>query len=252
MLQKKVFGLIGNNLGNTFSKDYFTQKFNANKLPHIYENFSVSSIEAIEDIFKINDLAGLNITKPYKESVIPYLDELAPSASDCSAVNCIEILSNGKRIGHNTDRFGFQKSLLNFIGSNRNMNALVIGDGGAAKAVISSLNILDLNLLQVTRKPNLQAKQIAYASLKPSIIAEHLLIIQCTPVGMFPQEMDLIPLPYEGIGSDHYCYDLIYLPAKSSFLLAAEKNGAKIKNGLEMLHLQADEAYHIWMNQETF
>ncbi len=251
-MQKKVFGLIGNNLGNTFSKDYFTQKFNSNNLPYSYENFSIPSIEAIENIFKTNDLAGLNITKPYKETVIPYLDALAESASACAAVNCIEILPNGKRIGHNTDRLGFQNSLLNFIGSNRNLKALVFGDGGAAKAVISCLSKLEIPFLQVTRKETLQAHQIAYHSLSENVIAKHLLLIQCTPVGMFPNEMELLPIPFNGIGSEHYCFDLIYLPAKSNFLLAAEKYGAKIKNGLEMLHLQADEAYHIWMNQETF
>lgn len=251
-MQKKVFGLIGNNLGNTFSKDYFTQKFISNNLPYTYENFSIPKIEDVNKIFKIQGLAGLNITKPYKEAIIPYLNELASSAANCNAVNCIEILANGKRIGHNTDRFGFQSSLLNFIGSNRNFKALVIGDGGAAKAVISSLNELGISFSQVTRKKLTAPYQINYSNLTTALVAAHLLIIQCTSVGMFPHEMELLPIPFDEIGSTHYCFDLIYLPAKSSFLVASEKHGAKIKNGLEMLHLQADEAYHIWMNQESF
>jgi shikimate dehydrogenase len=193
----------------------------------------------------------LNVTQPYKTLVIPFLDELDESADLCGAVNCIQINKNGKKTGYNTDFYGFKKSLENFIGSNRNLKALVLGDGGAAKAVLAVLNTIGISYSQVTRKSYQAENILNYNGLTLEIISAHTLLIQTTPVGMFPNENESLSLPFEGISTKHFCFDLIYLPEKTKFLLESEKRGAAIRNGLEMLHLQADKAYSIWLNEET-
>jgi shikimate dehydrogenase len=251
-MQVKEFGLIGFPLKNTFSKDYFESKFIANKLPYTYQNFELKSIDELKEIFQNHEnLRGLNVTQPYKTLVIPFLDELDESANLCGAVNCIQINKNGKKTGYNTDFYGFKKSLENFIGSNRNLKALVFGDGGAAKAVLAVLNALKIPYGQVTRKRNQTENTLNYEAITMEIISAHKLLIQTTPVGMFPNENESLSIPFEGLSDKHFCFDLIYLPEKTKFLLEAEKRGAAIRNGLEMLHLQADKAYTIWLNEET-
>ncbi|MCF8253180.1 MAG: shikimate dehydrogenase [Bacteroidia bacterium] len=251
-MQEKEFGLIGFPLKNTFSKNYFESKFFANKLPYSYQNFEIKSIDELKEIFQNHkNLKGLNVTRPYKTLVIPFLDKLDESAKLCGAVNCIQISNNGKKTGFNTDFYGFKKSLENFIGSNRNLKALVLGDGGAAKAVIAVLNAIGITYSQVTRKTNKIENSWNYDALTKEIIRAHKLLIQTTPVGMFPNENESLIIPFEGLSDKHFCFDLIYLPEKTKFLLESEKRGAVIKNGLEMLHLQADEAYRIWLNEET-
>jgi shikimate dehydrogenase len=246
------FGLIGFPLNNSFSVDYFTKKFEENVLPCAYKNYPIADISTLPAFIENTlNLSGLNVTKPYKTAVIPYLDELATSAQKCGAVNCIQFTQTGKKIGHNTDVFGFQHSLLNFLGSNQNLRAMVFGNGGAAEAVLDVLNTLHIDYIQVIRGKINHNKQINYQQLEASHYKDHQLLINTTSVGMFPQVKECLNLDFAEIGSNHYCYDLIYLPERTIFLEQAAAQGAKIKNGLEMLHLQADAAYDIWMNSES-
>jgi len=248
----KQFGLIGFPLNNTFSVDFFTRKFMENGLPFSYKNYPLPEINKLPAFIKNTpNLKGLNVTKPYKTAVIPYLDELALSAQKCGAVNCIQFTSTGKKIGHNTDVYGFRHSLLNFLGSNQNLKAMVLGNGGAAEAVLDVLNTLHIDYIQVIRGKINHNKQINYQQLEASHYKDHQLLINTTSVGMFPQEQECLNLDFAAIGSNHYCYDLIYLPERTIFLEQAAAQGAKIKNGLEMLHLQADAAYDIWMSSES-
>jgi shikimate dehydrogenase len=243
-----VFGLLGSPLKNTFSVDYFTQKFKEAYLPYSYKNFSLESFEAVRTLLQETpNLGGLNVTKPYKEKVVSLMHELSEEAQKCGAVNCIQFKKEGVLKGHNTDVFGFKKSLEKFIGSNRNISTLVIGNGGASKAVCYVLEELKIPYEVVSRRAQKAALEIDYLEVNAAKIEAHKLIVNTSPVGMFPHDDEKIALDLGGIGSTHYCYDLIYLPEKTGFLKEAELRGAKIKNGLEMLHLQADEAFRIWM-----
>lgn len=244
----KKFGLIGYPLSNTFSVDYFTSKFEKSHQAFEYKNYPIESIELLPNLFKEQSLRGLNVTKPYKQSVIPYLDSLADSASLCGAVNCIEIGSERKRIGHNTDLFGFKKSLISFLGSAQINEALIIGNGGAARAVQIALKQLQISFKVIARNG---AFDIHFKDAKLLDVSNFRLIIQTTPVGMFPNVEGNLNVDFIGIGREHFCYDLIYLPTQTQFLKVASEAGAHTMNGLQMLHLQADEAYRIWMNSET-
>ncbi len=248
----KKFGLIGFPLANSFSKDYFTQKFKENHLPYSYENYSIEKLEQVRELLANNkEVQGWNITRPYKSQIIGFLAELSEDAQACSAVNSLSRTSEGNWRGHNTDVYGFQTSLESHLGSDRNLSALIIGNGGAAKAVQFVLNQLNIPYTFVGRNVKDIYGMIGYEELTPEIIRNNRLLIQCTPVGMHPHEMDCMNLPFEGVSKDHYAFDLIYLPAKTQFLANCEKAGAKIKNGLEMLHLQADKAFDIWMKNRT-
>lgn len=243
-----VFGLVGNPLKNKFSVDYFTKKFKEANLPYTYNNFSKDSLEEVKTLLQATPhLGGLNVTKPYKEKVVSMMQELSEEAQKCGAVNCIQFKKDGTLKGHNTDVFGFKKSLAKFIGSDRKISALVIGNGGASKAVCYVLADLKIPYEVVSRRVQKTAFEIDYAEVNAAKIQEHKLIVNTSPVGMFPHDEEKIAIDLGGIGTAHYCYDLIYLPEKTRFLQEAEERGAKIKNGLEMLHLQADEAYRIWM-----
>lgn len=245
----KRYGLIGFPLNNSFSVNYFTQKFSQDGNAHTYQNYPIASIDQLKLFFKNPDkLSGFNVTKPYKEKVIPYLQSLSVEAQACSAVNCVEVSKNGDLIGHNTDVFGFKSSLLQLIGSNQNMQALVIGNGGASKAVCYVLKQLHIPFSVAAR--NSQGDYLL-TEIDKEMLQAHKLIIQTTPIGMFPNTAEALPFSLEGIGKEHYCYDLIYLPAETSFLKTAKKQGAKTLNGLNMLHLQADESYNIWMSSKT-
>ncbi|MDZ4669097.1 MAG: hypothetical protein SGJ00_14615 [bacterium] len=191
---------------------------------------------------------GLNVTKPYKEKVLSMMDELSIEAEVCGAVNCIQFLPNGVLKGHNTDVYGFNISLQQFLGLDRKKRALIFGNGGAAKAVCYVLNELSIPYHLVTRSLIKQENELNYSELTLALIKQHELLINASSVGMYPNEDQCLPIPFEGIGKAHFCYDLIYLPEKTTFLLEAEKRGARVKNGLDMLHLQADEAYRIWMD----
>lgn len=239
----KTYGLIGKKLSHSFSADFFNRKFKREKIEAEYLNFELPTIKAIEMIFvEYPNLRGLNVTIPYKEAVVPYLDELSPAAEEAGAVNTIQFKGH-KRIGHNTDVIGFEASLKPLL-KPYHQKALVLGTGGAAKAVVYVLRKLGIAYQLVSRKAG--ANQITYDEVTPKTIEEYSLIINTTPLGMAPH-LDAAPeLPYEAIGPRHLLYDLIYNPEATLFLQKGKAQGAPTKNGLEMLEKQALAAWGIW------
>jgi shikimate dehydrogenase len=240
----RKFGLIGYPLGHSFSKKYFEAKFEKEGIKDcLYDLYEIEDITLFPKIVKENpELIGMNVTIPYKEKVIPYLDQLDPACQKIGAVNTIQFL-NGKTIGHNTDVIGFEKSLLPLL-KNHHQNALILGTGGAAKAVQFVLEKLNISFKYVSRK---KAKEhLLYTDLNEEIIEKYTLIINTTPLGMFPKIDNLPNLPYQFISKKHLVYDLIYNPLETAFLQKAKAQGATIKNGLEMLQIQAEESWKIW------
>jgi shikimate dehydrogenase len=245
---KRCFGLTGFPLGHSLSPAYFQQKFDIQGLAdHSYELFPLHSIHELQDLLKSRpDLCGLNVTVPYKQQILPFLDELDPVARDTGAVNTVRIErseNKTKLTGFNSDVYGFRESLKPLLSKEINQ-AIVLGNGGAAKAVKYVLNELSIPFLTVSRKPD-EKDTISWANLNPDLVSEHNLIIQCTPVGLHPDD-PLLPFPFDALSGGHLVYDLIYNPVKTNFLEKSEQAGARIKNGYEMLCLQADEAWRIW------
>jgi shikimate dehydrogenase len=241
----KTYGLIGFPLTHSFSKKYFTEKFlREGHTDCHYENFPLEKIEAVENIFNsYPDLQGLNITIPYKESIMPFLDDATAVVKSIGACNCIKI-SNGKKIGHNTDVIGFGSSLDRHRKSSH-QKALVLGTGGVAKAVCYALQMRNISFLQVSRKPK-STGEIAYHQIDKDLIRSHTLIINTTPLGMYPNLDACPPLPYEFLTSSHYLFDLIYNPERTLFLQKGMEAGAVIENGSDMLKIQADASWEIW------
>lgn len=237
------FGLIGKNIDYSFSKKFFTEKFEKEQLPHSYENFDINAIELFPELISKNPtLKGVNVTIPYKEEILPFLDDLDEDAKQIGAVNTIKFTKN-KLIGYNTDHFGFQKALEKFLPLH-NKKALILGTGGASKAVAFALNTLGFEYQFVSRKENTDT--LKYDSLSKESIENHFLIINCTPLGTFPNIADCPPIPYQYITKHHLLFDLIYNPAETEFLKRGKNNGALIVNGLDMLRLQAEKAWEIW------
>lgn len=236
---KKTYGLIGKNIDYSFSVKYFGQKFNDEKIiDSEYVNFDLREIEDFNnlEILKIN---GLNVTIPYKEKIITYLDEVDKAASIIGAVNTIAKKDN-KLIGYNTDYIGFIESFKNNLNFK---NALILGTGGASKAIQYALNIKNINFDIGSRKNN--KKYISYDLINEKI-KDYDLIINTTPLGTFPDVSKKPKINYNLINENHFCYDLIYNPEKTSFLKECERKGARIMNGLEMLKSQAEESWIIW------
>jgi shikimate dehydrogenase len=236
---KKTYGLIGKNIDYSFSVKYFGQKFNDEKIiDSEYVNFDLREIEDFNnlEILKIN---GLNVTIPYKEKIITYLDEVDKAARIIGAVNTIAKKDN-KLIGYNTDYIGFIESFKNNLNFT---NALILGTGGASKAIQYALNIKNINFDIASRKNN--KKYISYDLINEKI-KDYDLIINTTPLGTFPDVSKKPKINYNLINENHFCYDLIYNPEKTSFLKECEKKGARIMNGLEMLKSQAEESWIIW------
>ena len=240
------FGLIGRTLSHSFSQLYFTQKFySLNLQEHQYDLFELATVGQLPALLAAHpDLLGLNVTVPYKESVVPYLDDLAPSASRVGAVNVIERTANGRLRGHNTDYVGFRDSLRTFFPGRAEARALVLGAGGAAKSVSVALEELGIPYWAVTRDP--LGTGLTYDDLTPALVAAHPLIINATPVGTFPHVDECPRLPYEALGEQHYLYDLVYNPAETLFMAKGKAAGAQVKNGFEMLCMQAEAAWNIW------
>lgn len=239
------FGLVGKNIDYSFSRGHFTEKFRKEGLPYSYQNFDLDAITQFPSILKEHsDIRGLNVTIPYKEEVMPYLDEISETARKIGAVNTIKFLSSGKTKGYNTDYYGFEKSIKPFLQPHHS-HALILGTGGASKAVAFTLEKLDISFHYVSRNPTAKATY-TYSELTDTIIKDHPLIINCTPVGTHPQ-IDTCPdIPYDAITKEHLLYDLIYNPAQTKFLLCGEKQGATICNGADMLEYQAEKAWEIW------
>lgn len=239
-----LFGLIGFPLSHSFSEKYFSDKFEREEIEDCkYELYPLENIEDIRFLFEVNkELKGLNVTIPYKESVIEYLDDLDDVAQKIGAINCIKI-DEIQRVGYNTDYAGFRDSLKPLL-KKHHTKALILGTGGASKAVVYALQELGISTTLVSRKPG--AAQLTYADINKEIIDNHTIIINCSPVGMYPDINQCPDIPYQFINSNHILYDLIYNPGKTMFLQHGEKQGATIKNGLEMLELQAEYAWEIW------
>ena len=247
-MDKKVkYGIIGKNISYSFSKKYFTKKFIQLKLNHhSYENFDIQSIEELPLILNENtpSLKGINVTIPYKEEVFKYLDEIDEDAKTIGAVNTIKISKDYKLKGYNTDAYGFEKSLKPLLKNHIN-KALILGTGGASKAIAFVLNKLKIQFKFVSRTPD-NTQTISYNDLTDEIIDSHHLIINCTPLGTFPEVENSPNIPYQHLTNRHLLYDLIYNPIETSFLSKGKEMGATIKNGKQMLELQADKAWEIW------
>lgn len=237
------FGLIGKNIDYSFSKGYFTNKFEKENLEHTYENFDLENINQVHSLLKSEGIKGLNVTIPYKKAIIPYLDEIDSVAQKIGAVNTIKFLDNGKTKGFNTDYIGFSNSLQQFLPLQHN-SALILGTGGASDAVAFALKLMDFKIAFVSR--NISPPNFLYNELDKEIIKDHPLIINTTPLGTFPNISEFPNIPYEYLTKNHLLYDLIYNPSETSFLLKGKKRGAKTFNGLEMLINQAEEAWKIW------
>lgn len=239
------YGLIGKNIDYSFSRSFFKKKFEKENLDHIYQNFDIESIKNFRNIIEnTSNLKGLNVTIPYKEEVIPYLDKLNKKAKAIGAVNTIKITENGKLHGYNTDYFGFKKSLESYL-QPHHQKALILGTGGASKAVSYALEKLSIEFRFVSRNPKSE-NDFSYKELTSNITKEHQIIVNCTPIGTFPNT-DICPsLPYNAIGENHLLYDLIYNPAETKFLTLGKQNGAQIINGERMLILQAQKSWKIW------
>ena len=246
----RQFGLIGFPLSHSFSKGYFANRFlQENILDAQYENFPIESIDLFKSLWERNpSLQGLNVTIPYKKLVIPFLQHPSSVVQSIQACNCIK-LHEGALYGYNTDVIGFEKSLLPYLQAHH-QKALIFGTGGAAAAVEWVLKKLGIAYQLVSRTASEGC--ISYASLSPEVIAAHTLLIQTSPVGMFPNVDEAPNLPYEAITSNHHLYDLVYNPAETKFLALGKAQGASTQNGLEMLHLQADASWEIWNSEMPF
>jgi len=244
----KVYGLIGYPLTHSFSMNYFNNMFESESIDAEYVNFEIPEIGDLMEVVAENpNLAGLNVTIPYKEQVIPYMNEMDDEAALIGAVNVIKLirLKNGevKLKGYNSDVMGFQNSIAPLLNSKRN-KALILGTGGASKAINRGLLNLGVEPTFVSRTP--REGVISYADLTPEVMADHKVIVNCTPLGMYP-DVDRCPeIPYNLLTPDHLCYDLIYNPDSTAFMKKSRAYGAEVKNGLEMLLLQAFESWNIW------
>jgi len=241
----KKFGLIGYPLSHSFSKKYFTEKFrNENMHDCVYENFSLSDIALISSVLANEPwLEGLNVTIPYKQQIIPFLYFKNEVVEKINACNCIKIV-DGKLLGYNTDVTGFEISLKRKL-QDHHKHALILGTGGAAKAVQFVMSKLGIDYKLISRKPS-TADTINYNDLTDAIIQSHTLIINTAPVGMYPNLAACPDIPYSAITENHYLFDLIYNPEKTMFLQKGEERGAIIQNGHEMLVIQAEESWRIW------
>ena len=241
----KVYGLVGKTLQHSFSADFFSDYFVTENIVAKYQNFELAAIEDIQSVFDLKP-AGLNVTIPYKESVIPFLDELDPIAEKIGAVNTI-VFDGDKKIGYNTDAFGFKQAIKPFL-NNQHERAVIFGTGGAAKAVASVLKEIGVDVIFISRDPHGKNKHFNYSEVNLQMLNACKLMVNCTPVGTFPNSADYLPLPYEGISNDHLVIDLIYNPIKSMFLQKAENQGATIMNGEGMLKAQAMKSWSLWNN----
>lgn len=239
-------------MGHSFSEKFFTQKFKQEKINAKYTLFEIDNIDKLACLLKTNkNLLGLNVTIPFKQTVIPLLDELSENAVEISAVNCIAVKRTRGRYflkGYNTDFYGFSKSLR--LTNRQFHNALILGTGGASKAVAFALKSIGVAYKFVSRTSKANSNFITYADLTKENISQYDLIVNCTPLGTYPNDATYPPIPYEGITKQHFLFDLVYNPSETSFLKKGFAMGAEGKNGLEMLHFQAEKAWEIFSELE--
>lgn len=256
----KKFGLIGYPLSHSFSEKFFNEKFQREGLTdHVYRTFPLPNLSDLDQLLRENpDLCGLNVTVPHKIGVMYYLNKIDPAAKEIDAVNCIKIVKSKpvesfftgdfnqlpvRLEGYNTDAYGFEESLKPLL-KKHHQKALILGHGGASRAVAYVLKKLNISFRFVSRRA--VGKQISYDQLNADIIHDRLVIINTTPVGTFPDVNEAPQVPYEFLSDKHLLYDLVYNPAETAFLKHGKERGAIIKNGLEMLHLQAEKSWEIW------
>jgi shikimate dehydrogenase len=244
------YGLIGYPLTHSFSQKYFTEKFEREGIPDCsYSNFSLPDIGELPGVLSDAELCGLNVTIPYKEKVIPFLHCRNAVVAEIGACNCIKI--EGSRLtGYNTDVVGFEQSLVKKLGDHHRQ-ALVLGTGGASKAVEYVLRKLGIAYRLVTRRPRPDTGDMGYEQVDGGVLSAFTLIINTTPLGMYPRTEEHPPLPYEALTARHYLFDLIYNPASTLFLQKGEARGAVVENGYEMLLLQAEESWRIWNSRSV-
>ena len=244
--KNKLFGLLGKNISYSFSRGYFTEKFNKLDLKkYKYVNFDLQKIEDFRNvILEHKDLNGINVTIPYKEEVIPFLDKLDKIAAKIGAVNTIKFTKRGSLKGYNSDVVGFESSILPLL-KKHHKKALILGTGGASKAVEYALKKNKISYKLVSRNPE-GKKEISYYALTQEIIENYTIIINCTPLGTSPKIEKCPDIPYQFITKNHILYDLIYNPEITTFLSKGKQKEAITKNGLEMLQLQAEESWRIW------
>ncbi len=244
-----IYGLIGKSLVHSFSMDFFNQKFIAEEIDAQYINFELDEIGDLMTIFsEYSNLNGLNVTTPYKEAVIPFMDELDESARLVGAVNVIKIIRSEnadvlRLVGYNSDMMGFKNSIEPLLTPSMN-RALVLGTGGASKAVRVALELLGVEVELVSRQKS--ASTITYEELTKQMIHDHKVIVNTTPLGTYPRVNECPSIPYRFLTPAHLCYDLVYNPSDTAFMKHSQATGAQVKNGLEMLLLQAFESYRIW------
>lgn len=246
----KTYGLIGYRLGYSFSKGFFTEKFDQENLAeHEYVNFELDSIEEFPEIFKKNDhIAGLNCTIPYKQQIMPYLDEIDEEAAKVGAINTVKIIRSEDGIklkGFNTDIYGFENALKPML-NEKHKKALILGTGGASKAIKYILDKLGLTYVSASIEEQLLEGEIRYEQIDEAMLKDYLVVINATPLGTFPKVDTCANIPYEFLTSDHVLFDLVYNPEETLFMKKGKEQGAAVKNGLEMLHGQAIKAWEIW------
>jgi shikimate dehydrogenase len=241
----KIYGLIGKNISYSFSGKYFTEKFEKEQIrDSLYKIFDIPDITHFLQIIKKNkELKGLNVTIPYKQEIIPYLDKLSSKAEQIGAVNVIRVTKNGKLKGYNSDCYGFEKSITPLL-QPHHTKALILGTGGASKAIEFVLNKLGIQYKFVSRKP--VEGQFTYEELSQEILSEYTIIINCTPLGTFPNIEDCPTLNYSFLSDKHLAFDLVYNPSETKFLRLAKSQGAITQNGYDMLVFQAEKAWKIW------
>lgn len=246
---ERLFGLIGFPLGHSFSQNFFNQKFESEKINARYVNFEIKTIDRVPEMLAAHqNLAGFNVTIPYKEQIFKYLDAIDPEAKAIGAVNVVKVFRqpDGSRSlkGYNSDCVGFGDSIKPMLKPVVHAKALILGTGGASKAVEFALRKLGLDTLKVSRT----AKKgvITYGDVTPALLDEYKVIVNTTPLGMYPHVDECPDIPYEALGEDHICYDLLYNPDVTLFMRRAAAHGATVKNGLEMLLLQAFVSWNIW------
>jgi shikimate dehydrogenase len=243
-----TYGLVGYPLRHSFSRGFFTEKFAKENIDAVYLNFEIEDISLFPNIIDSHPaLKGLNVTLPYKEKIIPFLDALDPRAQEIGAINVVKVSQkDGKTTltGYNSDVIGFQESIAPLINRNIHHKALILGTGGASKAVLKGLKDLGLEPVYVSRTP--KEGQISYRDISRDIMNEYTVIVNTSPVGMFPNTDEAPDIPYQLLTENHLLYDLVYNPEETKFLRLGKQHGATIKNGIEMLELQARAAWKIW------
>ena len=242
------YGLIGYPLGHSFSISYFNQKFQDENIDAVYENYEIPSIDELPEVLSSNpELKGINVTIPYKEKVLPFLDSISPEARAIGAVNVIRVSHKGNKTilkGYNSDVIGFTKSIEPMLEKKWHQKALILGTGGASKAIDYGLRNLGLETVFVSRYE--RPGTIQYKNVTPEIVKEYNVIINCTPLGMYPKTEVCPELPYEAMDNHTILYDLIYNPDETLFMKRGAEYGANVKNGLEMLLLQAFSSWEFW------